>query len=321
MVRPCRGFHHRPADNKTVDPEEDEKVVVICPKCKTKLRVDEGRLTEGGSRFKCPRCATILLVKKPRPAPEKPVDNVKILVAHSNSARAEEIASLLHKGGYTTIAATDGIEAMVKAIKELPFLAIIEVALPKIYGFEVCKRLKLRPETRNMKVILVSSPYDKKRYRREPESFYDADEYIEEHRISEILTDTVNLLRGGEGKKAEEKPVKPPEAAEQKAEQQKVEQETEQQVKPAERTVPSDNGEKIERARRLARTIVSDIYLYNTAKAEESIKTDTFSQVFAAEIKEGKKLYENRISPEIRSQGDFFRDVLKDFVEKEKKVL
>lgn len=315
MVRSCRGFHHRTADNKTVDSEEDEKVVVICPKCKTRLRVDEGRLTEGGSRFKCPRCATILLVKKPRPAPEKPVDNVKILVAHSNSVRTKEIASLLHKGGYVTITATDGIEAMVKAIKELPFLAIIEVALPKIYGFEVCKRLKLRPETRNMKVILVSSPYDKTRYRREPESFYDADEYIEEHRISEILTDTVNLLRGG-GKKAEEKPAKPSEPPE----QQKVEQETEQHVKPAGETAATDNGEKIERARRLARTIVSDIYLYNTAKAEESIKTDTFSQVFAAELKEGKKLYESRISPEVRSQGDFFRDVMADFIEKKKKA-
>lgn len=68
-------------------------------------------------------------------------------------------------------------------------------------------------------------------------------------------------------------------------------------------------------------TIVSDIYLYNTAKAEESIKTDTFYGVFAAEIRESVKLYESRIPPEIRSQGDFFRDVLRDFIESKKKVL
>ena len=96
MVRPCRRFYHRSPDNKTVDPEEDKEVVVICPKCKTRLKVDEGRLTAEGSRFKCPRCATILLVKKPLPVPEKPVDNVKILVAHSNPARTEEITSLLN---------------------------------------------------------------------------------------------------------------------------------------------------------------------------------------------------------------------------------
>jgi predicted Zn finger-like uncharacterized protein len=96
--------------------KEDKEVVVICPKCKTRLKVDEGKLTPGGSRFKCPRCATILLVKKPLPVPEKAVDNVKILVAHSNPSRTEEITSLLNRRGYLTITATDGIEAMVKAI-------------------------------------------------------------------------------------------------------------------------------------------------------------------------------------------------------------
>jgi predicted Zn finger-like uncharacterized protein len=301
-----------------VDPEEDKEVVVICPKCKTRLKVDEGKLTAGGSRFKCPRCATILLVKKPLPVPEKPVDNVKILVAHSNPGRTEEITSLLKKKGYLTITATDGIEAMVKAIKELPFLAIIEVALPKIYGFEVCKRLKLRPETKNIKVILVSSPYDKTRYKREPESLYDADEYIEEHRIAELLTDTVEALRGAGFKKTEEKVEKPSEAPVRQTVGREAEQQVEQ-VKTPEKIVPSDNEEKIERARRLARAIVSDIYLYNTAKAEESIKTDTFFQVFSAEIKEGRKLYESRIPPEIKSQGDFFRDVMKGFVENKKK--
>jgi predicted Zn finger-like uncharacterized protein len=298
-----------------VDPKEDKEVVVICPKCKTRLKVDEGRLTAGGSRFKCPRCATILLVKKPLSVPEKPVDDVKVLVAHSNPARTEEITSLLNKNGYKTITASDGIEAMVKAIKELPFLAVIEVALPKIYGFEVCKRLKLRPETKGIKVLLVSSPYDKRRYRREPESLYDADEYIEEHRISELLVDAVKILRSGEHKKTEEKVEKPPEGPIRQA----VGQKTEPHMKPAEETVTPDNEKKIERARRLARTIVSDIYLYNTAKAEESIKADTFSQVFAAEIKEGRKLYETRISPEIRAQGDFFRDILESFIESKKK--
>jgi len=294
-------------------------VVVICPKCKTKLKVDEGRLTAGGSRFKCPRCATILLVKKPLPVPEKPVDNVKVLVAHSNPARTEEITSLLKKSGYLTITATDGIEAMVKAIKELPFLAIFEVALPKIYGFEVCKRLKLRPETKNIKVILVSSPYDRAKYKREPESLYDADEYIEEHRITELLTDTVEALRGPAHKEPEEKVERPPETPRQQSVSHEAEQQV-KQVRPVGTTVAPADEEKVERARRLARTIVSDIYLYNTAKAEESIKADTFFRVFSAEIKEGRKLYENRIPPEVRSQRDHFMDVLRDFIESKKKI-
>ena len=294
-------------------------MVVICPKCKTKLKVDDGKLTEAGSRFKCPKCSTVLLVKKPVPVQEKPADNIKILVAHSNPAIINEIIPLLNQNGYETITASDGIEAMVKAIKELPFLAVIEVSLPKIYGFEVCKRLKARPETKWMKFILISSPYDKNRYRREPESLYDADDYIEEHRVTGLLMDSINAFRIKKpDEKKEERVEKPAEAPVQK----KPEQTTEPGIKPAEKiSAPPSSDDKIERARRLARTIISDIYLYNTAKADESIRNNTFSSVFVPEIKEGLKLYENRIAQEVRDKGDFFKEVLRNFLENKKKSL
>ena len=293
-------------------------MVVICPKCKTKLKVDDGKLTEAGSRFKCPKCSTVLLVKKPAPVQEKPTDNMKILVAHSNPAIINEIIPLLNQNGYETITASDGIEAMVKAIKELPFLAVIEVSLPKIYGFEVCKRLKARPETKWMKFILISSPYDKNRYRREPESLYDADDYIEEHRVTGLLIDSINSFRSKKpDEKKEERVEKPAEAPV----KEKTEQKTEPETKPVEKISAPTSDDKIERARRLARTIISDIYLYNTAKADESIRNNTFSSVFVPEIKEGLKLYENRIAQEVRDKGDFFKEVLRNFLENKKKSL
>lgn len=291
-------------------------MVVICPKCKTKLKIDEGKITGGGSRFKCPKCSTILLVKKPLPAPEKAVDNIKILVAHSNPSSMSDITSLLNKNGYQTVTAADGIEAMVKAIKELPFLAIVEVSLPKIYGFEVCKRLKLRPETNHIKFILVSSPYDKARYKREPESLYEADDHIEEHRLSELLMDSINSFKRKEVEKKEPKIEKPVEKPAEKISEQK-----EPLIKPEEKIERPVTDDKIERAKRLARTIVSDIFLYNTAKAEESIRNNKFFSVFSSEIREGLKLYENRISPEVRNQGDFFKEVINDFIENKKKSL
>lgn len=293
-------------------------MVVICPKCKTKLKVNEEKLTVGGSRFKCPKCSTILLVKKPLPAPEKPVDNIKILVAHSNPSITSEITSLLNKNGYQTITASDGIEAMVKAIKEFPFLSVIDVSLPKIYGFEVCKRLKLRPETKGMKFILISSTYDKTRYKREPESLYEADDYIEEHRLTELLIDSINALKVKEPEKKEINVEKLPEEPLLK----KPEEKPEPEIKFEEEIVkPPIADEKIERAKRLARTIISDIFLYNTAKAEESIRNNTFYSVFSSEIKEGIKLYENRIPQEVRAQGDFFKEAIKDFIENKKKIL
>jgi predicted Zn finger-like uncharacterized protein len=289
-------------------------LVVICPKCKTKLKVDEGRLSIGGSRFKCPKCSAVLLVKKAPAPPEKQIDNIKILVAHSNPKISDEITSILKKDGYQTITASDGIEAMVMAIKEFPYLAIIEVGIPKIYGFEVCKRLKLRPETKGMKFILVSSTYDKDKYKREPESFYGADDYIEEHLIGGLLLDSVNALRGKESGKKEEK-AEPPGEEQTKP---KIERAAEPQ-REEEKVEPSVD-EKIERAKRLARTIISDIYLYNTVKAEESIRNNTFSAVFAPEIKEGLKLYESRIEQGVRNRGDFYHEAIRHFIENKKKV-
>jgi predicted Zn finger-like uncharacterized protein len=292
-------------------------VVVVCPKCKIRLKVDEGKLKVEGSRFKCPKCSTFLLVKKPVAVPKKAMDNNKVLIAHSNPAVINEITSLLTKNGYQTITASDGIDAMVKAIKELPFLTIIEVSLPKIYGFEVCKRLKLRAETKEIKFMLVTSVYDKKRYKREPASLYDADEYIEDHQISELLTEKINKIRGIKPEEKEKKLEKPPE----EPMMEKIEQKAEVQIKPEAITGKPLFDEKIERAKRLARTIMSDIYLYNTAKADKSIRNNNFYSVFVAEIKEGLKLYENRISQEVRAQGDFFREAIENFIANKKKIL
>jgi len=292
-------------------------VVVVCPKCKIRLKVDEGKLKVEGSRFKCPKCSTFLLVKKPVAVTKKAMDNNKVLISHSNPAVINEITSLLTKNGYQTITATDGIDAMVKAIKELPFLTIIEVSLPKIYGFEVCKRLKLRAETKEMKFMLVTSAYDKKRYKREPASLYDADEYIEDHQISELLVDKINKIKGIKPEGKEERLEKPPE----EPVMEKIEQKAEVQIKPEAITGKPLFDEKVERAKRLARTIMSDIYLYNSAKADESIRNNNFYFVFAAEIKEGLKLYENRIPQEVRAQGDFFREAIENFIANKKKIL
>jgi CheY-like chemotaxis protein len=270
-----------------------------------------------GSRFKCPKCSTFLLVKKPVAVPKKAMDNNKVLIAHSNPAVINEIASLLAKNGYQTITASDGIDAMIKTIKELPFLTIIEVSLPKIYGFEVCKRLKLRAETKEIKFMLVTSVYDKKRYKREPASLYDADDYIEDHQISELLTEKINKIRRMKPEEKEEKLKKPPE----EPVMEKIEQKAEVQIKPEAVTGKPLFDEKVERAKRLARTIMSDIYLYNTAKADESIRNNNFYSVFVAEIKEGLKLYENRITQEVRAQGDFFREAIENFIANKKKVL
>jgi predicted Zn finger-like uncharacterized protein len=302
--------------------KEDEQVVVMCPRCKVRLKVDETRLSPEGSRFKCPKCSTVLVVKKPAARPKKSLDSRRILVAHSNPAIRDIAVSLLKDAGYDVLTAADGIDVMVKALRELPFVAVIEVALPKIYGFEICKRLKSRPETKEMKFILVPSIYDKARYRREPVSLYGADEYIEEHALKEHLIEKINAVmitssgaKTGEAPKAGRPTPEAPELKEQVSSVTAAPKET------FEGPAKEASDEKIERARRLARTIISDIYLYNSAKVDESIRKNNFYSVFAPEVKEGRKLYDNRIPQEIRDIKDFYKEAIDNFLASREKII
>ena len=57
-----------------------------------------------------------------------------------------------------------------------------------------------------------------------------------------------------------------------------------------------------EKARRLARNIVSDIALYNQSKVEEGVQDGTFFELLAKEIGEGRRLFKERF-PELLING------------------
>ncbi|MFO8058066.1 MAG: hypothetical protein R6V10_12285 [bacterium] len=61
-----------------------------------------------------------------------------------------------------------------------------------------------------------------------------------------------------------------------------------------------------QRARRLARAIVSDILLYNPEKIEEGIKNDSLFESLEDELEEGRELYKSRVAPEITDHHNFF---------------
>jgi predicted Zn finger-like uncharacterized protein len=297
-------------------------VVVICPKCKVRLKVADEKIALEGTRFKCPKCSTVLLVKRPA-ARLRPLDKAKILVAHEEPSITEKITAILTKSGYTVIPAKDGIEAMVHATKEMPFLAVLGVSIPKIYGFEVCKRLKGRPETKDMKIILIPSVYDMTRYRREPESLHEADDYIEEHLIEGSLINKIEALKGPSPRESagpsQETGATRREKGEITAKKEGTSPATKEVAQPFGGTIQKEKGGEVERAKRLARTIIADIYLYSKAKVDDAIKSGSFHKVFASELKEGLKLYENRVTAEIRGIGDFFNEAINDFIEKRKK--
>lgn len=56
-------------------------------------------------------------------------------------------------------------------------------------------------------------------------------------------------------------------------------------------------------ARRLARTIVSDIAAYNKNEVERGIVEDNLFQILAEQVEEGRQHYEKRVDPELHGQG------------------
>lgn len=165
-------------------------MVITCPNCNKKIKINKEKLRLRNVLFRCTKCSNIFIKKKPQILKTY---NSKIMVAHSNSSLANKIATLIKINGYTPLISRDGIDAIIKAIKENPFLTIIEPDLPKINGFKVYKRLKTTDRTKEIKFLFII-PSEKKRYN---EFFIQSNtlNYIDETQISSLLIDRIDFIR------------------------------------------------------------------------------------------------------------------------------
>ncbi len=72
-----------------------------------------------------------------------------------------------------------------------------------------------------------------------------------------------------------------------------------------------------ERAMRLARTIVSDIALYNRELIKRGIENDNIFELLAEDLEKGRKLYDSRVSPDILKKADFYNRAIVDVLIKQ----
>ncbi len=80
-----------------------------------------------------------------------------ILVAEDSPTELTLLTKALQKGGYETISAVDGEDAIAKAEASQPVLLICDVIMPKKNGFQVARYLKTNDDTKAIKILLVSS--------------------------------------------------------------------------------------------------------------------------------------------------------------------
>ena len=90
-------------------------------------------------------------------------DNIKIriLIVDDDTTSRYILTKILSEAGYAIKEAAYGKEALKKAEIEKPNLIILDINLPDINGYEVCKQLKLSPITQFIPILFISSYYTK----------------------------------------------------------------------------------------------------------------------------------------------------------------
>jgi PAS domain S-box-containing protein len=80
-----------------------------------------------------------------------------ILVVDDSPAALYSTCRILQKAGYETIEASTGMDGLRLTIEHRPDLVLLDVVLPDIYGYEVCRRIKEEANLTGTPVILISS--------------------------------------------------------------------------------------------------------------------------------------------------------------------
>jgi two-component system alkaline phosphatase synthesis response regulator PhoP len=152
-----------------------------------------GRDTLTG-RERIPKEAGERNMPEPYAPDEAKLPESKILVVDDNTQNLELLVAYLEPTGCRIATATDGIEAMEKVRTDPPDLVLLDVMMPRMSGFEVCRKLKSDPQTRDIPICMVTALNELGDIERGVES--GTDDFISKpvNRL-ELITRVKNLLR------------------------------------------------------------------------------------------------------------------------------
>ncbi len=80
-----------------------------------------------------------------------------VLIVEDEESLATLLQYNLDKEAFRVAVATDGEEALLMIDEGAPDLVVLDWMLPKVSGVEVCRRLRARPETRNLPIIMLTA--------------------------------------------------------------------------------------------------------------------------------------------------------------------
>ena len=81
----------------------------------------------------------------------------RVLIVDDNAANAELLEAYLQGSGWDIVLAASGAQALESCRKSVPDIVLLDVMMPDMSGYEVCRRLKGDPATRDVPVIMVTA--------------------------------------------------------------------------------------------------------------------------------------------------------------------
>jgi CheY-like chemotaxis protein len=111
-----------------------------------------------GSTFeiRLPRAEAAAAVDTPAHAPAPEAGKPKVLLIEDNDDGREMMATMLASFGYPVLQAGDGLEGVRLACAERPDVALVDIGLPGIDGYEVARRLRQDPSARAIRLIALT---------------------------------------------------------------------------------------------------------------------------------------------------------------------
>jgi DNA-binding response OmpR family regulator len=93
----------------------------------------------------------------PSSVPDRASRPPRILIADDNLQSVELVAEFLCEGHYQIRTAADGEETLSQVRDWQPDLILLDIMMPKISGFEVCKRLRADARTRDIAILMITA--------------------------------------------------------------------------------------------------------------------------------------------------------------------
>jgi DNA-binding response OmpR family regulator len=83
--------------------------------------------------------------------------SASVLIADDDASILRALRFLMQREGHDVRTAADGEEALKLAVERQPNLAVLDVRMPKLDGFEVTRRIRVEDSVREMPVILLTA--------------------------------------------------------------------------------------------------------------------------------------------------------------------